>query len=297
MTVHSSSRWLLAWGTVCGMALAPAATAQSLEANGPVAIAEWLESLVFDESIDIAAAVVAPTEEPDAASPADPPVQISEDESALPVPVAPAPETENKQLGLPRAARTGTDETPDSVTTVLQKFDPRSNEVTKVLGALAVVIGLLLLIRTVLRRAGGVMTSGGRPSGILEILARYPVGRGQQLILLKLARRIVLLHQSGTAMTPLSEMTDPDEVAAFLARMEAGANHREAGRFHKMFTEFMSEHEAGEAPRREVPRRSEPGVKGRPTGARTNLPPGDAEIIDLTRGRSLFSRLLSRGAK
>jgi hypothetical protein len=63
------------------------------------------------------------------------------------------------------------------------------------------------------------MAGGGRPSGVLEVLARYPAARGQQLVLLKLADRVVLLHQTRTGMTALSEVSAPDEVAALLARV------------------------------------------------------------------------------
>jgi hypothetical protein len=106
---------------------------------------------------------------------------------------------------------------------------------------------------------------------VIEILARYPVARSQQLVLLKLARRIVLLHQSGAAMRTLCELSDADEVAGVLARLEAGSNQRGAERFRATLNEFMTEHDA----------KSPARWKGR-----TVLPPGEAEIIDLTRRRS-----------
>ena len=115
----------------------------------------------------------------------------------------------------------------------LTALDPRTNEITRVLGALAVVLGLLFGLRAVVRRSRWALASGGRPSGVVEILARYPVARGQQLILLKLARRVLLVHRSGSTMTTLSEVADPDEVAALLGRIEAGSRRggpREGGR-------------------------------------------------------------------
>ncbi len=109
----------------------------------------------------------------------------------------------------------------------LTALDPRSNEITRVLGALAVVLGLLFGLRAVVRRSRWALASGGRPSGVVEILARYPVARGQHLILLKLARRVLLVHRSGSTMTTLSEVSDPDEVAALLGRIEAGSRRGE----------------------------------------------------------------------
>lgn len=153
---------------------------------------------------------------------------------------------------------------------ILARLDPRRNEIMRVVGALAAVIGLLLVVRTVVRRAGMMVGGTERPSGVMEILARYPVGRGQQLILLKLARRIVLLHQSGTSMAALSEMTDRDEVAATLSRLEAGSSARGAAKFRTMFNEFLSERAHG--------------VKGIDE-AKSVLGWPEAEVVDLTRGR------------
>lgn len=166
----------------------------------------------------------------------------------------------------------------------LSSFDPRKNEITRVLGALAVVIGLILLGRAFLRRAGGggggVMSGGERPSGVVEILARYPVARGQQMILMKIARRIVLLHHAGTTMTPISEITDTDEVAGLLGRMEAGSNQRSAAKFRQTLAEFHAEHET--ATRFARPR---------------SLPRGETQVIDLTRSQGKgIGRILGKRA-
>jgi flagellar biogenesis protein FliO len=107
-----------------------------------------------------------------------------------------------------------------------QGLDPRVTEIVRVGGALVAVVALLLVLRVIMRRLGGPLTGGGRPSGVVEVLARYPVARGQQLVLLKMGGRIVLLHQTKTGMTTLSEVTDPDEVAALRARVESSSPPR-----------------------------------------------------------------------
>jgi flagellar biosynthetic protein FliP len=103
--------------------------------------------------------------------------------------------------------------------------DLHPSEFLRVGLALGVVIGLLLLLRLTVRRMGG-LAGGGRPSGVVEVLARYPIARAQQLVLLQLSGRIVLLHQSRAGMTTLSEVTDPDEVASLLAKVESGQRRR-----------------------------------------------------------------------
>ncbi len=151
-------------------------------------------------------------------------------------------------------------------------LDPRTNEIARVVGGLAVVIGLLVVVRLFIKRTGWGLAAGGRPSGVVEILARFPVGRGQQLILLKLVRRIVLLHHSGSTMTTLSEVSDPDEVAALLARVEAGTRRAGsgAGRFKEALKRFGADHERLAGPF--------PLAVDRAAGA-------GGEVIDLTRGQ------------
>jgi flagellar biogenesis protein FliO len=150
----------------------------------------------------------------------------------------------------------------------LSAIDPRENGIARVIASLGVVLALLWGLRRVLRRhsmAGG----AGRPSGVLEILARYPVARGQQLILLKLARRILLVHQNGSAMTPLAEVNDPDEVASLLARVEAGSTGATAAKFRRMLDSFKREHDDADS----RPQPSSPIVRG--------------PVIDLTRKQPL----------
>ena len=64
---------------------------------------------------------------------------------------------------------------------------------------------------------------GTAPSGLLEVLGRYPLCRGSMLIVLKFDRRVLLINQSrsrgGTTMQTLSELTDVSEVAAILAKV------------------------------------------------------------------------------
>ncbi|MFZ9915813.1 MAG: flagellar biosynthetic protein FliO, partial [Phycisphaerales bacterium] len=62
----------------------------------------------------------------------------------------------------------------------------------------------------------------GRPSGVVEVLARYPVARGQHVVLLKVGRRVIVVHQGAQAMRTLSEFSANDDVADILARCEAG---------------------------------------------------------------------------
>lgn len=86
--------------------------------------------------------------------------------------------------------------------------------------------------------------AGRAPSGVLAVLGRYPVGRGQQLVLLKLDRRILLLSQSSRVrggaggFATLSEISDPDEVASILARTEDEQGESLRARFKSLLGRF-----------------------------------------------------------
>ena len=180
------------------------------------------------------------------------------------------PVIEEKALGLPNgplSVRPAEASDPEEAG-ALGALDPRRNEIVRVGLALGAVIVLLLLMRGAIRRGFPSLAGGSRPSGVVEVLARYPVARHQQLLLLKLGRRIVLLHQGGGRMAALTEMTDPDEVASLLASLEAGSRQREAMRFRSILNSFEREHASQEVQSANVNRGNGKG--------------GD-EIIDLTR--------------
>lgn len=126
---------------------------------------------------------------------------------------------------------------------------------------LFVVIGIILCAAIIVRKlakgdpglASALGAGGKAPSGVLEVLGRYPVARGQNLVLLRIDRRVLLLShtygKSGSGFSTLTEMTDPQEVASIvmkvnevggksmknmldeaMASMERGVDHSEAER-------------------------------------------------------------------
>jgi flagellar biogenesis protein FliO len=150
------------------------------------------------------------------------------------------------------------------------------------LGAvLALALGGGWVIRSVAKRNGALRSSlgaGGRaPAGILEIIGRYPVGRGATLILLKLDRRVLLLSQTsggrfgGGGFSTLAELTDPEEVASILVKARDSDGDSMAERFRSMLSRHDQGHDAAEAAA---------------TGRRSqSTPAGDtAEVWDTARG-------------
>lgn len=124
--------------------------------------------------------------------------------------------------------------------------DPRNSVTTgwfgRTLFATGLVIGLAILLRTGVRRIsarGGGLASqlgaGGRaPSGLLMVLGRFPIARGQTLVLLKIDRRVLLLCQGPSGFQTLTEITDPEEVASLLVKSRDEEGESLASRFTSM---------------------------------------------------------------
>ena len=146
-------------------------------------------------------------------------------------------------------------------------------EVVRTVWPLALVVGLIGLVawggRSYAKSRGGLMLSmsaGGRaPAGILTVLGRYPIGRGQTLVLLRCDARVLLLHQTGGAkggMTAITEFVDPDEVASLVRKADAADGSGPGARFSSMLGAARGSLET-------KPVRSEGGERDGGFGART----------------------------
>jgi flagellar biogenesis protein FliO len=112
-----------------------------------------------------------------------------------------------------RPASTSTDSspaTPSSAPTL---------EVPKVVGALAIVLVLIFALRAVMRRAFPAGGLGGS-SRAVQVLSRTVLSPKQQLMLVRVGRRLIVVADSAGQMSPLSEITDPDEVAALVGQVK-----------------------------------------------------------------------------
>ncbi|MDP1662179.1 MAG: flagellar biosynthetic protein FliO [Phycisphaerales bacterium] len=123
---------------------------------------------------------------------------------------------------------------------------------------LAVVIGVIIVAAMLFKRAvksGGSLAAaigaGGRaPAGLLEVLGRYPIARGQTLVLLKVDQRVLLLSQSQATrghcggFTTLSEITDPCDVASILAKVGESEASGPASRFNALLADADGHHDA-----------------------------------------------------
>lgn len=116
------------------------------------------------------------------------------------------------------------------------------SSITTTLASLLAVVGIIVLLGAIYKwlasksggLAGQIGAGGKSPSGLVSVLARYPLGRGQTLVLLKLDRRVLLLCQSasgrmrgGVTTQTLSEIANPEEVASIIAKAEGTGGFNE----------------------------------------------------------------------
>lgn len=121
-------------------------------------------------------------------------------------------------------------------------FTGMAGPLVAVLGIIGIVAGLATVV---LRKRGGLGSqfgAGGRaPAGILEVLGRYPLSRSQTLVLLKVDRRVLLLSQAkvgrlgATQLSTLCELTEPEDVASILTKVNESEENSLTSRFASVF--------------------------------------------------------------
>lgn len=151
--------------------------------------------------------------------------------------------------------------------------------------ALGAVIAVIFIARALVKRFGDRLGGGKRPSGVVEVLARYPFARGHHIVLIKVGRRILVTHQSAQGITTLSEFTSHAEVADLMARCEAGARGTDQFTFDSLLRSSDREFDAPVL----ADRRS--AANAQRNDARSSLPASvrsaEIETIDLTRRRGV----------
>lgn len=114
-----------------------------------------------------------------------------------------SPAQEARELPVAAPARTGTRES-------------GWGEAVRTGAALAVVVGLVGAAWWWLRRTG-VGTRGA--GGAFEVVARHPIGRGQQIVVARFGSRVLCLQQTREGLRTLCEVSNADEARRILAEI------------------------------------------------------------------------------
>lgn len=106
-------------------------------------------------------------------------------------------------------------------------------DITRMLLALAIVIGLIYASRWILKRfyGGAVSPAGNR---VVQVLSRTVLAPKQQVMLLQVGKRVIVVGESNGAMATLAQIDDPDEIAQLVGRLQEEHSTR-AGAFGSLF--------------------------------------------------------------
>jgi flagellar biogenesis protein FliO len=83
--------------------------------------------------------------------------------------------------------------------------------------ALLIVIGIILLLRAAFRQMTS-LPGGGRGSKMVTVLSRSSVSPRQQVLVLQVGKRLLVVGDSGGRMHSLCEISDPDEIAMMIGQ-------------------------------------------------------------------------------
>ncbi len=109
--------------------------------------------------------------------------------------------------------------------------------------ALGVVIGLIYLVRAVLRRMHGLSGPSSSNTALVEVLARCPVAARTHVLLLRINDRVIVAGQTQAGLNTLAELDDPDEVAGLVARVDASRPTSITSGFNKLLSQFDRGHQ------------------------------------------------------
>jgi len=111
--------------------------------------------------------------------------------------------------------------------------------------SLGIVIGLILLLKWAAKR----MFPGqaGIPSSrAIQVVSRSVVSPKQQFLMLQVGKRLVVVADSGAGMSPVCEITDPDEVAELIGQIRSQATQTFGKSFMTLFGRKQEQFEVTE---------------------------------------------------
>ncbi len=115
-----------------------------------------------------------------------------------------------------------------------------SQSITTVGASLAVVLGLVFLLAWVWRRAAP-RASRALPSEVVSVVGRIPLANRQMAQLIKIGGKLVLVNVTPEGAEPLTEITDPEEVARLLGICEQNNPHSASMAFQEVFEQLNRE--------------------------------------------------------
>ncbi len=182
---------------------------------------------------------------PGEAPKAQPPSRASAAPAAKPAEPEPTPPQENLPLGRPAVLE------PDGSIPAAPAGSAVGGSssqawILQTLTALGLVVALILLVRWLITRVSGA-AGGVGVGGVVEVLGRQMIGPRMHLVFLRVGDRIVIASQSAAGLQPLTELTDPQEAAIFLSRLQASRPASISQGFKQLLGRFETQHEGDDS--------------------------------------------------
>jgi len=156
--------------------------------------------------------------------------------------------SESKPLGLPRVREEDQAIGGDEVATPMVLGKDFARTVAALGGVLLLIFALAHVYKRLARSRGGLsgqIGAGGKaPSGLVEVLGRYPISSGMTLVVLRFDRKVLLLSHAGSGrgkrggvgvgvMQTLCEVSGAEDVASILGKVRDDSGDSIAASFER----------------------------------------------------------------
>lgn len=118
--------------------------------------------------------------------------------------------------------------------------------IASLLGVILLILGLGQVYKRLAKSQGGLAgqlgAGGSAPSGIIEVIGRYPISKGMTLVVLKFDRRVLLLSHAtsskgkwgrAASMDVLCELSDAEDIASILLKTRSASGDSIAQSFEQ----------------------------------------------------------------
>lgn len=183
------------------------------------------------------------------------PAQASEDDTT-PTPAAEdrvredlRASNESIPIGVPQT-RTALIGAADAEQNAVSLGDGWAQTILALSGVILLILGLGQLYKRLAKSQGGLVgqlgAGGSAPSGILEVIGRYPISKGMTLVVMKFDRRVLLVAHGAPSrgkfgrnatMQTLCELTDAEDVASVLLKARSASGESIAQSFERALQE------------------------------------------------------------
>jgi flagellar biosynthetic protein FliO len=128
----------------------------------------------------------------------------------------------------------------DGAASIKRSAPTPGGSITTVVSSLAIVLGLLFGVMWLMKRTGPA-GSQPLPSDVLQVLGRAMLSPRQQMQLVRIGDRLVLIANTPTGVQTLTEITDRAEVERLAAACEAARGSSSTATFRQVLTQLGSE--------------------------------------------------------